>query len=128
MGNNFLVYSRGPNWSGEWSLTGGTSASAPTVAGIVAHLNDLSYQKTGKALGFMNQLFYQMHEEAPGAYTDVTVGDNKCTEGGCLKKCKGYMAAQGWDPVTGLGTPVADKMMAYVEALLEKRAKREVVV
>lgn len=116
MGNNFLVY-----MSGSWSQVGGTSASAPTVAGIIAHLNDLSYQKTGKTLGFMNQLLYQMHEEAPGAYTDVTVGDNKCTESYCSASCKGYVAAKGWDPVTGLGTPVADKMLAYVGKLLDDK-------
>merc|ERR1712039_921138 len=113
-GNNFLIYEAG------WSLIGGTSASTPTVAGIAARLNDLSYKKKGKPLGFLNPLLYQMYKEAPTAFTDVTVGNNKCTEDGCFSGCKGYEAAKGWDPVSGLGTPVADRMIAYVEALLQK--------
>merc|ERR1712216_565635 len=114
-GNNFLIN------EGGWSLVGGTSASTPTIAGIAARLNDLSYKKTGKPLGFLTQLLYQMYDEAPEAFTDVTAGSNKCTELGCLPSCKGYEASKGWDPVTGLGTPVADKMMAYVEKLLDNR-------
>lgn len=122
MGNNFLIYISG------WSLVGGTSASTPTFAGVAAYLNDLSYKKKGKPLGFLNPLLYQMHEAAPDAFTDVTVGDNKCTEDGCFASCKGYMASKGWDPVTGLGTPVADKMLAYVEQLLQTTATEKVMV
>eukprot|EP00746_Dinoflagellata_sp_MGD_P147116 gnl/MRDRNA2_/MRDRNA2_79495_c0_seq1.p1 gnl/MRDRNA2_/MRDRNA2_79495_c0~~gnl/MRDRNA2_/MRDRNA2_79495_c0_seq1.p1 ORF type:complete len:609 (-),score=144.66 gnl/MRDRNA2_/MRDRNA2_79495_c0_seq1:288-2114(-) len=123
MGNNFLIYMQ---TFGGWSGVGGTSASTPTVAGIAAYLNDLSYSKKGKPLGFLNPLLYQMHAEAPEAFTDVTVGDNKCTEDGCFPSCKGYMATKGWDPVTGLGTPVADKMLAYVEKLLD--SKKELII
>jgi tripeptidyl-peptidase-1 len=120
MGNNFLIYMQ---TFGGWSGVGGTSASTPTVAGIAAYLNDLSYTKKGKPLGFLNPLLYQMHAEAPEAFTDVTVGDNKCTEDGCFPTCKGYLATKGWDPVTGLGTPVADKMLAYVQKLLDSKGE-----
>lgn len=118
MGNNFLIYMAD---LGGWSAVGGTSAATPTVAGIAAYLNDLSYTKSGKPLGFMNPLLYQMQLEAPEAFTDVVEGDNRCTEDGCFASCKGYEAAVGWDPVTGLGTPVASKMLAYLEAQLERR-------
>jgi len=117
MGNNFLIYMSS---YGGWTPVGGTSASTPTFAGVAAYLNDLSYKKKGKPLGFLNPLLYQMYAEAPDAFTDVTVGDNKCTEDGCSPGCKGYYAAKGWDPVTGLGTPVADKMIAYVSKILDK--------
>jgi len=120
MGNNFLIYMQ---QFGGWTGVGGTSASTPTVAGIAAYLNDLSYSKKGKPLGFLNPLLYQMHAEVPEAFTDVTVGDNKCTESGCFPTCQGYMATKGWDPVTGLGTPVADKMLAYVQKLLERKGE-----
>jgi len=123
MGNNFLIYMQ---QQGGWSGVGGTSASTPTVAGIAAYLNDLSYTKKGKPLGFLNPLLYQMHAEMPEAFTDVTVGDNRCTEDGCQPSCEGYMATKGWDPVTGLGTPVADKMLAYVEKLLD--SKRDLII
>merc|ERR1712187_668533 len=110
MGNNFLIYMES---MGGWSPVGGTSAATPTVAGVAAYLNDLAYKKTGKPLGFLNPLLYQMHKEMPEAFTDVTVGSNICTEDGCFASCKGYKATKGWDPVTGLGTPVATKMIAY---------------
>jgi len=125
MGNNFLVYMQS---FGGWSPVGGTSAATPTVAGVAAYLNDYSYNKTGKPLGFLNPLLYQMYAEEPTAFTDVTVGDNKCTEDGCFSSCKGYEAAKGWDPVTGLGTPVTSKMLAYLEKQFMKRAASPVVV
>lgn len=120
LGNNFLIYMAA---EGGWSLVGGTSAAAPTVAGVMAYLNDLSVKKSGKTLGFLNPLLYQMYQEAPEAFTDVVLGDNKCTEDGCFSTCQGYDAAAGWDPVTGLGTPVADKMLAYLEKQLDRAAQ-----
>lgn len=125
MGNNFLVYMSS---FGGWSPVGGTSAATPTIAGVAAYLNDYSYKKTGKPLGFLNQLLYQMHAEEPAAFTDVTVGDNRCTEDGCFSSCKGYKAAKGWDPVTGLGTPLTDKMLAYLEKQFEQKASSAIVV
>jgi len=125
MGNNFLVYME---TQGGWSPVDGTSAACPTIAGVSAYLNDYSYKKTGKPLGFLNPLLYKMYAEEPAAFTDVTVGDNRCTEDGCSAGCKGYKAARGWDPVTGLGTPNTDKMLAYVEKQFQKRAASTIVV
>jgi tripeptidyl-peptidase-1 len=116
MGNNFLVYMDG------WSPVGGTSASSPTVAGVMSYLNAASYKASGKPLGFLNPFLYQMFAEEPSAFTDVVSGDNKCTESTCTSRCKGYLCAKGWDPVTGLGTPVVSKMLAYLEKQLETRA------
>merc|ERR1719387_3220711 len=121
MGSNFLIYMAD---QGGWATVGGTSASTPTVAGVMSHLNDLSYKKSGKPLGFLNPLLYQMHKEAPEAFTDVTEGNNKCTESYCASTCQGYVAAKGWDPVTGLGTPVASKMLAYLGTVLDAAAAR----
>mmetsp|Transcript_63878 Transcript_63878/g.144158 ORF Transcript_63878/g.144158 Transcript_63878/m.144158 type:complete len:272 (+) Transcript_63878:2-817(+) len=122
MGDNFLVYIKS---EGGWQPVGGTSASAPTWAGIAARLVDLALAKTGKPLGLINPLLYKMYAEKPQAFTDVTVGDNKCTEDGCAEVCKGYECAKGWDPVTGLGTPNYDVMESYVSSMLEEaRARR----
>jgi len=93
----------------------GTSASAPIFAGILALLNDLVNTKTGKPLGFVNPLLYQMWEDDPTTFTDIITGDNNCTEGGCFPACKGFKCSKGWDPVTGLGTPVYTNMLAYVK-------------
>ncbi len=94
---------------------GGTSASSPTMAGIAGLLNDYQIQATGKPMGFMNPLLYQMFASDPTIFTDVTVGDNLCTEEGCSASCQGFYTAKGWDPVTGLGTPHYAKMLAYLK-------------
>jgi len=122
MGNNFLVYIQS---EGGWQPVGGTSASSPTWAGIAARLNDISLKKTGKPLGPMNKLLYQMYAEHPAAFVDVTVGDNKCTEDGCASTCKGFEATKGWDPVTGLGVPQYDEMEKYVTLALDRAMKHK---
>jgi len=94
---------------------GGTSCSTPIVAGLWAILNGYVNQKTGKPLGFLNPLLYQMAAAQPTAFTDITVGNNRCTEDGCAKSCRGFECAKGWDPVTGLGTPVFSQMQAYIQ-------------
>jgi tripeptidyl-peptidase-1 len=119
MGNNFGVYL---DLYGGWTTVGGTSASSPTVAAVIGFLNDQSQKATGKPLGFLNPLLYKMFAEKPSAFTDVTVGDNKCTEDGCVASCKGYECAKGWDPVTGLGTPVTSEMLSYLQTLFASKA------
>jgi len=125
MGSNFLVYIE---QEGGWMGVGGTSASSPTWGGVAGRLNDISIAKTGKPLGFMNQLLYQMQAEHPAAFTDVLKGDNKCTESGCASTCKGFEATKGWDPVTGLGTPVYSEIEQYVTKVFEQRAQKEAIV
>lgn len=115
MGNNFLIMA-----SGSWGGVGGTSASAPTWGGIAGRLVDISLEITKKPLGFMNPLLYKMHAEHPMAFNDITIGDNKCTESGCAASCKGFGAANGWDAVSGLGTPDFAEMAKYLKAILKK--------
>ncbi|KAF8076736.1 subtilisin-like protein [Lyophyllum atratum] len=75
---------------------GGTSASAPTFAGIVALLNDVRLSHGLPPLGFLNPLLYS---KALRGFNDITVGHNS----GC--GTTGFNCTVGWDPVTGLGTP-----------------------
>jgi len=119
LGNNFAVYLSS---YGGWTTVGGTSASSPTFAGIASYLNSVSYNKTGKPLGFLNPFLYKMAADQPSAFTDIVTGDNKCTEDGCASTCKGYECTTGWDPVTGLGTPVASEMIKYLEAQLDAKS------
>jgi tripeptidyl-peptidase-1 len=100
---------------------GGTSCSAPIFSGLMAILNGYVNQKTGKPLGFLNPFLYKMALAQPSTFTDITVGDNKCTEDGCRKTCNGFDAAKGWDPVTGLGTPVFSEMQSYIEQAIINR-------
>ena len=110
---------------GQVNDVGGTSASAPLFAVVVSLLNQVSLSAGGKTLGFLNPLLYYMAANVSGAFKDITVGDNKQTVT-CLNTspapttcsgCQGFSAAAGWDPVTGLGSPVYSAMAAYVRSL-----------
>jgi len=72
---------------GQATVVGGTSAVAPLWAGLIA----LSNQSAGRNAGFVNPVLYAN----PTALTDITRGNNN-----------GYQAGPGWDPVTGLGSPI----------------------
>jgi len=111
IGHNLII-----NDGGQVQPVGGTSASSPIFASVIALLNVASIEKTGKPLGFLNPFLYKMAADEPSTFHDVTEGDNKCTESGCGASCQGYEAYAGWDPVTGLGTPNFEKMLAYVKA------------
>ena len=87
----------------------GTSASTPTVAGIISLLNDARLQNNKSTLGFLNPFLYQ---NAATMY-DVTTGHNE----GCLPRDIGFYASTGWDPVTGCGTP---NFPAMVKAAVNK--------
>jgi len=85
---------------------GGTSASCPVFAGVVAKLNEIRLQKGSPALGFLNPFLYQN----PGAFNDVTTGRNS----GSGRPRSGFPAAVGWDAATGLGTPDFEKLSALM--------------
>lgn len=99
--------------TGSWYVAGGTSASAPVWAGIVAIAN----QMAGRPLGFMNPALYKL--AGSSTYTqdfhDITVGDNSNRSAGV----KGYPAVRGWDPDTGLGTPNAEKLLPDLIATMK---------
>jgi len=85
------------------SNSGGTSASTPFWAGIIA----LANQHAGHDLGFVNPALYAI-ARGPcyhGAFHDITKGNN--TVEFPARTVRGYAAAPGWDPVTGLGSPDA---------------------
>ncbi|KAH7876381.1 tripeptidyl peptidase A [Lentinula edodes] len=95
-------------------LISGTSASSPTFAGIVALLNDARLHAGLPPLGFLNPLLYKRGAEA---LNDVTVGNNP----GC--GTNGFNATEGWDPVSGLGTPNFEKLEKIVlESQMWKRS------
>ncbi|KAE9386772.1 subtilisin-like protein [Gymnopus androsaceus JB14] len=91
---------------GNASLVSGTSAAAPTVAGIVALLNDVRLHAGLSSLGFLNPLIYKNAQ----AFNDITEGSNP----GC--GTEGFNAIQGWDPITGLGTPDFNKLKKVVQS------------
>jgi tripeptidyl-peptidase-1 len=74
---------------------GGTSASAPVFAAILTRINEERLAAGKPTVGFVNPVLYAH----PEAFYDVTQGTNA----GC--GTDGFSAAEGWDPVTGMGTP-----------------------
>ncbi|KAM5534444.1 hypothetical protein V8D89_011911 [Ganoderma adspersum] len=92
--DNFLIFV-----GGESGLIGGTSAAAPTFAGFVSLLNSARLSAGLPPLGFLNPLVYAVHAFAPDAFNDITTGNNP----GC--GTPGFNATEGWDAVTGVGTP-----------------------
>jgi len=90
---------------GKWIAVDGTSASAPAFAGMVSLLNARRKARGLTTLGFLNPLLYAN----PDAFNDITIGDNRCSSKG-TSCCGGYDATEGWDPVTGLGTPDFTKL------------------
>lgn len=90
---------------------GGTSASAPVFAAMVSLINDELAAAGKPAVGFMNPLIYAN----PAAFTDVTVGSDKVGRGGA-PLAAGFNCSAGWDPVTGVGSPVYPKLLAAAKA------------
>ena len=84
----------GRNSGGQWVVVDGTSCSSPVFAGYIALANSVRLAAGKKVLGFLPPAIYQIAADAAqGAFTDVTKGDNKCTENGCNGgKCTGFTA------------------------------------
>ena len=87
-------------------VVGGTSAGAPTFAGVLALINQAT---ASKGLGNVNPTIYSLVGSAPSAFHDITSGDNKvpcmqgttdCLNGGTI----GYSAGTGYDQASGLGS------------------------
>jgi hypothetical protein len=109
-----------PATSANFNLTGvgGTSAAAPTMAGILA----LVKQKVGSRLG---QADYVLYDLAKSKYStvfhDVTTGNNSvnCTPAspGCAQNgggyyfLTGYNAGTGYDEASGLGSVDASQLL-----------------
>ncbi len=86
-------------WNGTQGVISGTSASTPLVAGILSLVNDARLAAGKPSLGFLNPWLYF---EGYKGLTDITSGSAH----GC--DVDGFPATKGWDPVTGLGTPVSN--------------------
>lgn len=97
---------------GQFIPNGGTSAAAPTFAGIVVLLNQY-LMATGAqpypGLGNINPALYRLAQTAPQAFHDVTSGSNMvpCVVSStqdCTTGSMGYRAGTGYDQATGLGS------------------------
>jgi subtilase family serine protease len=92
--------------AGNFYNVDGTSASSPLVAAMIGLVNNERLNAGKAPLGFVNPLVYSLAQSHPEIFTDVTVGTNNCAASSSPQVCctYGFTAAQGWDPLTGLGT------------------------
>mmetsp|Transcript_62169 Transcript_62169/g.162903 ORF Transcript_62169/g.162903 Transcript_62169/m.162903 type:complete len:106 (+) Transcript_62169:1122-1439(+) len=86
---------------GRWLSVDGTSASAPTLGGMLSLINSELIAVGRPTVGFLNQLLYATTSRS--IFSDVTEGDNRCARVGA-PCCGGYDAGPGWDAVTGMGS------------------------
>ena len=82
------------------AVIGGTSATAPMWAALIARLN----QALGAPVGFLNPMLYGAF--AHGVLRDVIHGNNGA-----------YAARWGWDACTGLGSPDGVNLLAALTAI-----------
>ncbi|KAI9459844.1 subtilisin-like protein [Lactarius psammicola] len=95
-------------FNGEPDTFWGTSCSAPTVAGVISLLNDYQLSKGRPPLGWLNPFLYSFGR---AGLNDITFGSNP----GC--KTRGFSAIEGWDPITGLGTPDFRELLGILDGL-----------
>jgi kumamolisin len=88
---------------GQLQIVGGTSASAPLWASLIARINAAQNTRVGN----FNALLYTKFGPA-GVLRDITKGDNDTD--GLLKGA--YKAGKGWDACTGWGVPDGQKLLA----------------
>jgi subtilase family serine protease len=100
-------------------IVGGTSASSPAMAGILA-LIEQKYGPQGQA----NYILYPLAAQHPSAFHDITTGSNivpcqqgtpNCTLSTATDNTKGYYtfgyyAGPGYDLATGLGSVDANQL------------------
>jgi hypothetical protein len=90
-----------------WVQIGGTSVATPLLAGMASIADEGRVLAGGSTLGSTEMLtdLYNLANIAPGDLHDVTTGTNG-----------GYNAGPGYDLVTGIGTPVANKLLSDLSA------------
>jgi subtilase family serine protease len=95
-----------------WYDIGGTSLSTPQWAGLAA----IGAQIKGRGLGPINGALYRIASN-PAKYAadfyDVATNNTNQAD----PSVPGYPATTGWDPVTGLGTPNAARLIPDLVAL-----------
>ncbi len=87
-----------------WYVVGGTSASSPQWAGLIA----IADQMAGRRLGYINPALYSIALNPAKYAADFFDETTNCNQ---LTSIPGYCASQGWDAVTGLGSPNAAKLI-----------------
>lgn len=93
---------------GKPTSGGGTSASTPVWAALIARIN--ARLPAADRRRFIAPLLYQRAVASAG-FRDVVAGGNGARSG----RGRGYQARPGFDAVSGLGVPVGKKLLAALK-------------
>jgi tripeptidyl-peptidase-1 len=85
----------------------GTSLAAPIWGSVITLINEERTAIGKGPVGFINPVLYAN----PWVFNDIKNGSNP----GCGSK--GFAAVEGWDPITGLGTPKYPSLLALFLSL-----------
>jgi kumamolisin len=96
--------------AGKPTSGGGTSASAPVWAALIARIK--ARLPVVKRRRFLAPLLYRRAVAQVG-FRDVVSGGNGARSG----RGKGYQATPGFDAVSGLGVPVGKKLLAALRSI-----------
>jgi subtilase family serine protease len=113
-----------------WHVFGGTSASSPQVAGLVAPANEQQAAASEQPLGYLNPLLYSVGSGP--AFRDIVPTTEGTAASGVLQNnvlwqynadgsvspgpVPGWPTLTGWDMTTGFGSPQAPAFIAAVRA------------
>jgi subtilase family serine protease len=114
-----------------WHIFGGTSASAPQVAGVIALANEQQALSGQPPLGFLDPLLYAVGTGA--AFRDIVPVTQGTAASGVLRDNRqwqfvpdgsavvpesvtGWPVLTGWDMTTGFGSPRASPFVAALRA------------
>jgi subtilase family serine protease len=86
------------------AFVGGTSASAPLVAGMIALWDQRARELGLKRPGFVPPFLYFVASKHPEAFVDIRLGSNAIYKVPCCA------ARPGYDLASGLGSPLADRI------------------
>lgn len=109
---NYAVYDKG-----RLKALEGTSCSSPMFAGVIGLLNDARMRQNKPSMGFLNPFLYSLGSS--GLNDIVNGGSTGCDgharfhgppNGSPVVPFASWNATEGWDPVTGLGTPNFGKL------------------
>ena len=109
-----------PTHPGAWVAVGGTSASAPLLAGGLALIDEVLRLRGRTELGLANTLLYPLDHSAAGAsvFSDVTLNDNDLSPYiGHHRSLGCCSAAPGFDYASGLGSVNVSAFANAVSAL-----------
>jgi subtilase family serine protease len=124
--DGILLYS---SWQGAgvWGEGGGgTSASTPEFAAIIAIADQMAH----KRLGLINPYLYKLERRHAPGIVDIGHGTNtvsfhedQLNHTGPIITVRGYHARRGYDLVTGVGTPNAARLVPEIVALARQSEK-----